>query len=317
MRVLLATELDLTERERIRNGFPGVEFVEEYDQEKTRDSIAGCEVMLAGRITPELLDAASSLKWIMVRSAGVNHLPMEDIARRGILLTNGSGAHGVPIAENTLAMMLAFATGLYRLIRAQESRQWIAGEVAPKKFELEGQTLLIAGLGDLGITLAGKAKGLGMRIVGVRKSTLDRPEEVDELIPRGRIHEALGQADHVALCLPLTRETTGFLDEHELSAMKPTAYVYNAGRGESIRREALIRALTESWIAGAGLDTTDPEPLPQDDPLWSFPNVILSQHTSGSSPMNSRRIADLFMDNLRRYRAGEPLLNLVDPERRY
>jgi phosphoglycerate dehydrogenase-like enzyme len=185
-------------------------------------------------------------------------------------------------------------------------------DISSTKFELDGATLLIAGLGGIGAGLAQKAKGLGMHVLGVRKRDVPPPPGVDEILTQDRLHEGLGRADHVALCLPLTDETTGYLGEAELRAMKPSAYVYNVGRGKSIDREALLQALREGWIAGAGLDVTDPEPLPSDDPLWSFPNVLLSQHTSGSSHQLDRRVTDIFAANLRRFLNNEPLENLVD-----
>jgi phosphoglycerate dehydrogenase-like enzyme len=121
----------------------------------------------------------------------------------------------------------------------------------------------------------------------------------------------------VALCLPLTADTTAYLSERHFAAMKPNAYVYNTGRGKSIDQKALLAALRQGRIAGAGLDVTDPEPIPEDDPIWSFPNVILTQHTSGTSPQNSSRVTDIFLENLRRFKAGETLRNLYDAGRRY
>ncbi len=317
MRVLIATELDSVDRQRLTEAFPGVELVDADGKVEAAESVPNCEVMLGSSVTPELLERADSLRWIQTRSAGVNSLPFEELAERGITVTNSSGAHGVPIAENFLALMLAFATGLHVLIPAQTRREWVDDSAREQKFELEGQTVLILGLGDLGATLASKAKGLGMHVLGIRRRNLDPPEGVDELIPPNLLLEALPRADHVALCLPLTAETTGYITEPHLRAMKPTAYLYNAGRGKSIDRDALIRALQKGWIAGAGLDVTDPEPLPPDDPLWKFPNVLLTQHTSGSSPQNSRRVTDLFIANLHRYLNGEVLRNRVDLEAMY
>lgn len=317
MRVILATELQPQETARIRAAFPEVDFEEAYGEDAVLAAAATAEAIFCGRISTEVIAAAAHLKWVHVRSAGVNSHPIRELADRGVLLTNSSGAHGIPIAENILAMMFAFAIRLPTLIDQQRARDWNREVVDREKFELEGQTLLVAGLGDIGGTLAKKAHALGMRVLGVRKRDLPRPEGVDEMIPPGRLLDALNRADHVALCLPLTDETTAFLDEPHLRAMKRTAYVYNAGRGKSIRREALLKALQEGWIAGAGLDVTDPEPLPHDDPLWTFPNVILSQHTSGTSPHNNTRLADIFIENLRKYLEGEPLMNQVDIARGY
>jgi phosphoglycerate dehydrogenase-like enzyme len=140
---------------------------------------------------------------------------------------------------------------------------------------------------------------------------------VDVLYPVEKLHTPLAAADHVALCLPLTPETTAIIGEAELRAMQPHAFIYNVGRGASIEPAALNRALREGWIAGAGLDVTDPEPLPPDSPLWDADNVILSLHTSGTSPRNVDRITDLFAENLRRYLDGAPLCNEIDPVQSY
>jgi phosphoglycerate dehydrogenase-like enzyme len=317
LRVLIGVSLEPEEEARLRAEFPAVEFVSAPGRERMAEAIGPCEVVYGGHITAEMVAAAPGLRWVQAFSAGVNHLPLEEMAARGITLTNASGAHGVPIAENILAMMLAFAIRLPDLVEARQRREWISGRIHQEKTELDGQTLLVIGLGGIGGALAQKAKGLGMRVLGFRRRALPPPPGVDAMVSSEELPDALAQADHVALCLPLTDETTAFLDEPELSRMKPTAYVYNVGRGRSLAREALLRALREGRIAGAGLDVTDPEPLPPDDPLWSLPNVILTQHTSGWSPHLDRRVTDIFAGNLRHYLAGEPLSNVVDPTLRY
>jgi phosphoglycerate dehydrogenase-like enzyme len=233
-----------------------------------------------------------------------------------VLITNSSGAHGDPISELILAHMLAFATGLDRLIRAQRDHRHISKEIVQTKFELAGQTLCVVGLGDIGGTLARKADALGMVVTGVRRSS-HPVQGVSHLYPTSQLHTALAQADHVALCLPLTNHTRHFIGAAELRAMRPTAYIYNVGRGASIDEAALVHALQTGMIAGAGLDVTDPEPVPADSPLWDMPNVILSQHTSGSSPHNANRVTELFAANLTRFLAGEPLQQRIDPARGY
>jgi phosphoglycerate dehydrogenase-like enzyme len=317
VRVVVGVELEPEQLARIRGLFPVAEIVYAPANEELRAAMPDAEVLFGGRGHADLLPLAPRLRWIQTYSAGVNGMPMEALAARSILLTNASGAHGAQIAENILALMLAFAIRLPLLVRAQTSHDWIARDFDGKKFVLEGQTLLIAGLGGIGAALARKAAGLGLHVIGVRHRDLAPPEGVSELVPAARLRDALARADHVALCLPLTPETTGFLGEAEFRAMKQTAHVYNVGRGQSIDRESLFRALREGWIAGAGLDVTDPEPLPPDDPLWDFPNVILTQHTSGGTPDLDRRVTDIFLDNLRRYLDGEPLRNLIDYGRGY
>jgi phosphoglycerate dehydrogenase-like enzyme len=156
-----------------------------------------------------------------------------------------------------------------------------------------------------------------MRVLGVRRSGAPHPA-CEMVVTPDRLHELLPVADHVAVCLPLTGETRAIISESELRLMKGSAHVYNVGRGPAIEGQALRRALAEGWIAGAGLDCVEPSDVPaDDDPLWNMENVILSHHTSGSSPYNSRRITDIFVENLRKYRAGAPLSNVVTRERGY
>ena len=216
MRILISTELDAEDRARIAGSFPDLEFVEGIGKHAALDSIAGCDVMFGSIVSADLLARADRLKWIHTRSAGVNSLPFEELSARGIIVTNSSGAHGIPIAENTLAMMLAFATGLHIFVAAQLRKEWNPPLIENRKFELEGQTLLVIGLGDLGETLALKANGLGMEVLGIRRRNLPS-ESVNELIPPDHLMEALPRADHIALCLPLTQETTGFFTESHFS----------------------------------------------------------------------------------------------------
>jgi phosphoglycerate dehydrogenase-like enzyme len=299
----------------LRATFPQVEFHFCLDEADFIAAAAQAQILFSKRF-PRAALAAPHLRWVQAGTAGVERLLEAGLIERGVALTNAHGAHGVPMAELILSMMLAFATGLHRLIRAQPSRRHIRVDVIRTKFELEGQTLCVIGLGDIGGTLAHKARALGMRVVGVRRDPRPHPA-VDQVYPVAEIVQAVSQADHVALCLPLTAATTGLVGERELRAMRPSAYIYNVGRGASLEPNALISALQAGWIAGAGLDVTAPEPLPPDSALWAMPNVILSQHTSGSSPYNADRITRIFADNLARFLAGEPLQHVIDPTRGY
>ncbi len=296
---------------RLAQAHPDVEFRYCLEVETFLAHAAEAEIIFSKRFPPNTLAVAQKLRWVQAGTAGINHLLAAGIGAHEITLTNARGAHGTPIAEQTLALMFAFANRLATLVKAQSERRPVAAQVIGEKFELAGQTLCVIGLGDIGGTLAQKAKLLGMRVIGVRRTAALFPV-VDAQYTPDQLLDALPKADHVALCLPLTTATTALVAEQELRAMKPTAYIYNVGRGASIEPNALIRALQEGWIAGAGLDVTDPEPLPVDSPLWSMENVILCQHTSGSSPYNADRITQIFLDNLGRYQRGEALLNVVD-----
>lgn len=296
---------------RLTAAHPDLEFRYCIDPEDYLANVPDAEIIFSKQFPAGTLERGQKLRWIQAGTAGVNHLLAAGIGARDILLTNARGAHGTPIAEQTLALMFAFANRLPTLLAAQTTHSHVAKQVIAEKFELAGQTLLVIGLGDIGGTLAEKAALLGMRVLGVRRTSEPYPG-LDAQYTPDQLHTALPQADHVALCLPLTDATTAIVGEAELRAMKASAYIYNVGRGASIEASALLRALQEGWIAGAGLDCTDPEPLTTDSPLWDLPNVILAQHTSGSSPYNAQRITDIFLANLQRYRRGDPLQNLVD-----
>lgn len=308
-----ASIVEEADRERLVGGFPALTFTFVASDSTWRAQAADAEVIFAKGVPGEALEGAASLRWLQAGTAGVERWLTSGILERGVILTNASGAHGVPIAEQVLAMALCFATRLHVLIRAQSGTQEVRNRVYAQKFELEGQTLLVLGLGDIGGTLARKAQALGMHVLGVRRSGRASADCTDVFTP-DHLPELLPRADHVALCLPLTGATRGIIGERELRLMKPSAYIYNVGRGVAIDGMALRQALREGWLAGAGLDCLAPSDTPAaDDPLRQMENVILGLHTSGNSPENSRRITDIFIANLARYLAGQPLANRIDP----
>jgi phosphoglycerate dehydrogenase-like enzyme len=316
LRVLVgAATIEERERRWLAETFPEAAFT--FADDGPRGTGSDYEVIFSKGVDAAVIEAARGLRWFQAGTAGVERVLKALEGRPEVVVTNARGAHGIPMAENILTMALCFATRMQRLIRTQPQRARIGREVIAEKWELHGQTMLVLGLGDIGGTLAEKAKALGMRVLGVRRS--GEPHGACEVVyTPDRLHEALPLADHVAVCLPLTGETRAIIGEAQLRLMKRSAHVYNVGRGASIEGKALRRALAEGWIAGAGLDCVDPSDVPADDDvLWGMENVILSHHTSGSSPFNSRRITEIFAGNLRRFLAREELVNVVTRERGY
>ncbi len=314
--VLIGENIGPANLARLQAEFPAVDFRFCMEDAEWMEAAPSANVILSKRWPAEAMKQTGQLRWVQAGTAGVDHLLRSDLPGRGVIITNSTGAHGDPISELILSHMLAFATGLNTAIRAQGDRRYIQQEVMATKFELAGQTLCVAGLGDIGGTLARKADGMGMRVIGVRR-TPQPATGVAQVYTADQLPIALAQADHVALCLPLTSDTRHFIGAAQLHAMRPTAYIYNVGRGASIDQKALEEALQQGIIAGAGLDVTEVEPVPLDSPLWAMSNVILSQHTSGMSPHNSDRVTELFAANLTRYLAGDPLQQLIDPARGY
>ncbi len=304
-------------RARLRDRFPEITFVRAPFEEMDAH-LADADAVVAWHLTPEQVAAAPRMKWLQSFAAGVDRMPFAELAGRSIVITNASGVHAANISEHILALMLAFARGLPWLIRTPPQGDWFEMPVRDRIFELGGQRLLLVGMGDIGLALAERARGLGMEIAGVRRRMeLPIPPSVPEVHSVDDLADVLPTADHVAISLPLTPSTTGLFDAAMLGRMKPSAHIYNVGRGPIIDTPALIAALRAGSIAGAGLDVTDPEPLPADSPLWTMENVIVTAHTSGSTPRYWDRVLGILETNIARFQTGEPLLNEVDTEAGY
>lgn len=263
------------------------------------------------------------LRWLQCSGAGVDSLLPTGIldVESGITVTTAVGINTTPIGEYVLGSMLMFNRTWSEMVRLQDRRVW------PRSInwyklggrELAGQTLGIVGLGSIGRRVAQLGRAFGMRVLATRRTvqTDAQDPDVDQLYPTTQLHEMLGASDYVVVSVPLTQETDHLIGEAELRAMRPHAYLVNVARGRVIDEQVLIRALTDGWIAGAGLDVTEEEPLPATSPLYTMPNVILTPHISGVSVNYDTRLTDLFADNLRRFRANAPLRNRYEAERGY
>jgi phosphoglycerate dehydrogenase-like enzyme len=241
---------------------------------------------------------------------------------RNIVLTNQRGVNSIALAEHALSLMLALVQGVDIHIRRQDQHIWgrtFTDEVKDKNidWELDGRTLLIAGLGTVGTEIARRANALGMRVIATRNSSRSGPDFVDYVGLAHELNELAPQADVVLGQLPLTAETFGVFDAEFFDAMKPTAYFINMGRGRHANTDDLVAALRDGKIAGAALEALEPEPLPEDHPLWDMPRVIITPHVSDYSDKHEDTVWYLYRENLRRYIAGDKLLNVVDMEKGY
>ena len=250
---------------------------------------------------------APSLRWFHTLSAGVDHPAFRSLVDRGVRLTTSSGAAGVPIAQAVFMQLLALTRRLPDMIRNQSDRNW-------ERFhgtDLVGRTVVIAGMGPIGIEVARLASAFGMRAIGLRRNVVGT--EPCETWTLDRWTDALAIADFVVLALPLTPQTKNLLGADAIGRLRPGATIVNVGRGELIDEPALIRALQSGRVAAAGLDVTMVEPLPTDSPLWTMKNVIITPHNSAAVPSTSAAVVEIFFDNLGRYLRSEPLRNEVDP----
>lgn len=316
LKVLVGEDVGPRNLDRLRSRFPEVAFIVAPTVEGVIAHAAEVPIIFTKSLPRPAIERAERLVWVQAGIAGVDGVLANGMRDHPALLTNARGAHGVPMAEHILAMMFALANRVPLLVQAQPQRRRVGPQARREKWEIDGQTIVVVGLGDVGGTLARKCKALGMRVLGVRRSGEPFPE-IDGVFRTSELASIVPEADHVALCLPGTNETYRLFDSPEITQCRPTACVYNVGRGSALNQDALIAALQAGRLAGAGLDVTSPEPLPDASPLWDMPNVILGQHSSGHSPFNHDRITDIFADNLTRWLTAEPLVNVVDKERGY
>lgn len=257
------------------------------------------------------------LRWVQATADGAGQTVaasgLSDAELDGVTVTKATGVHDGPLAEFCLFGLLAFAKQLPRLLTDRREHRWQKRPVG----ELRGRTLLLLGLGPIGLEVARLARAFGMRTVGVSRSGSSESDVLDAVHPTGELDGLLAHADALVSCLPLTDETRGLLDADALGRLPEHAVVVNVGRGPVIDEEALVAALREGRLAGAALDVTAQEPPPDDSPLWSLENVLLSPHTAALTPAEDERIVALFAENLDRWLAGEPLAGRVDPQRAY
>jgi phosphoglycerate dehydrogenase-like enzyme len=292
-----------------------VELVPAQSVEQARLAIDGAQA-LVGYCEPAVIQAGVALHWVQLTKAGVeNCLAIPEVKKRGLLLSNLQRIHGPPIAEHVFAMLLAFTRGLYLYV---PENSW-SGDLVPRSSfqELRGKTLLIAGLGGIGTQAARLGNALGMRVIATRRSNREGPAFVSYVGAPQELLALARQADFVVNAMPLTPETEGLFDHRFFAAMKGSAYFINVGRGKTVVTEELVKALREGLLAGAGLDVTDPEPLPWLHPLWRMDNVIITPHVAAASDLRSERMWTVLRENLRRYVKGEPLLSVVNTELGY
>lgn len=260
-----------------------------------------------------ILEQASELRWVQSFSAGVEHWPLDEIRRREIVLTNGAGVFAIPIAEWVMTALLMIVKRVHAIHDAQREHRW-SNEL--RLDELSGKTLLILGTGGIGREIARRAAAFDMGIWGSNRSGAS-VDHIERIVTGTAWRELLPEADFVVSTLPLTAETRESFGAAEIRQMKPSAWLLNVGRGATINEPALLQALRDGIIGGAALDAWTTEPLPTDDPAWTTPNLIIWPHHSGSSPENTRRGLELFVENVRRFVNGQELLNQVDLEAGY
>jgi phosphoglycerate dehydrogenase-like enzyme len=278
-------------------------------------------------------DQMPNLRWVQLHSAGANQVLDRPLFQTDVVFTTVSGIHAIPIGEYVLATMLAWYRRLPQMHTFQDRHEWPDQRTRLVDFtgdELSGKTLGIAGYGSIGRHVARLASGFGMRVLALQRGSDHRDHgfvlpgtgDPEGTLPEryytpDTLHEMLAASDVLVIALPLTPATRGLFDAGAFAAMRRGAFLVNIARGEICDEPALVAALRDGKLASAALDVFAREPLPADDPLWTLPNVILTPHVSGLTPHYNERATQLFVANLRRYLAGEPLYNVVDKQAGY
>jgi len=296
---------------------PGVEVLPAAEGKELAEQLSRTQAVI-GLCNAETLAAAPSLHWIQTWGVGVEScISVSGLVERGIVVTNAQRTSAIPIAEHAMAMMMSLARGLPQFSRLQSEADWNHDTNGIEMRELTGRTLLVVGLGGIGTEVARRAHGIGMRVIATRNSSREGPDFVTKVGLSDELLALAAEADVVVNATPLTPATTGIFNRAFFAAMKPGGYFINVARGRSVVTEDLVASLRSKQLAGAGLDVTDPEPLPKDSLLWQMDNVIITPHVASGSGAQGDRYDLLVTENLRRYVAGEPLLNVVDIERGY
>jgi phosphoglycerate dehydrogenase-like enzyme len=316
--------------ERIGVAAPGSQVVTVSLEGLADTDLSKVEAMLRGPMPAStfdrLLARCPNLRWVHSATAGVERVLTAQARERGLVITNARGVFSEPIAEYVVMMILAIARRLPQLLELQRERTWQPLDAS----EIRELTVGIVGLGSIGLEVARLARDLGASVVATRRSggsgtavrdgvsdtATDVPVGI-EILGAAGLPELLARSDFVVLALPLTSETEDLFDATRLGQMKAGAWLINVARGRLIDERALVRALREGTLGGAVLDTFRDEPLGPDSPLWNVPNLIVTPHTSWSSGRVLDRSVELFCDNLRRFAAGQTLLNVVDWNRGY
>ena len=273
-----------------------------------RELVARAPVVTGMEIDEDVLGHAEALELFACAYAGTGHLPMDALEDRGVAVTNASGVHGPNIGEHVLANLLVFARRLHEGWRRQGTREWRHF----RAHELQGSTVTVVGLGAIGQSVVERLQGFGVETIGVRY-TPEKGGPTDEVVGFNEddLHYALARTDYLVLACPLTETTRGLIGSEEFETLPPDSVLVNVARGPVVDTDALVGALRRNHVRGAALDVTDPEPLPEDHPLWNFENCLITPHCSGHTPEYYSRLADIVAENVRRLEDGKELKNRV------
>ncbi|HEY2168064.1 MAG TPA: D-2-hydroxyacid dehydrogenase [Candidatus Angelobacter sp.] len=306
--------------EKLRRGFPQVEVSNSAKKRDDEQALRDADIMIGWSLPPEQLRAAKSLRWIYSITAAVDQFLYSELISNEIAISNAGSVHGPVVAEHAIGMLLALAKRLPSAVRYQERRKWAMEAIwneQPRPREVRGANVVVVGLGSIGAEVASMAAGLKMHVIGVREHPERGAAGSHEVVGYDSLDGAIARADYVVLAAPLTERTRHLIDARRLQLFKPTAFLINVSRGALVDEAALVKALRDRKIAGAGLDVFEEEPLSRWSPLWKMPQVLITPHTAFLTENVWQRHYEVFVTNLKLYLAGKPLEGVVDTKRGY
>ncbi len=314
MKILINSDITLEQQQQIEAVSDAIQIVKPQSSTETAREIVDTDIVFGG-FNRSLFENAKQLKWVQVWAAGVDGILFPKFVDSDVILTSAKGFVGTHLADQAWALILGLLRGVGRSVRERTWDNKMSIRLAT--WELGERTLGIVGLGGTGIEVARRAQGFEMHVIAVDPEAVEAPTFVHEIWKMERFDDLLAESDIVCICAPLTPETECMFNDAVFQKMQSHALLINVTRGKIVDGEALIRALNDERIGGAGLDVTPVEPLPADSPLWDMPNVIITPHVAGGSPIRMDRTVALFCDNLERFLVGKPLLSVIDKRKGY
>lgn len=306
--------------EALRQRFPDIQFTNARTRDEAAAALRDADFAFTPFLLPEWVAGAPKLRWVHSSAAAVEGLlPLAALHQRDVAVSNSRGVQAIAMAENVIGGLLVLARKFNRTLEAQAQHRWIQNELIHDwPWLLHGKRMTIVGLGTIGIEVAKRAHALGMHVTGIRRNVQrERPDFVQRVLSPGRLHEALAGCDVLVLSAPGVEATKRIIGGREIAMLAPGAVIVNVARGQVVDEQAMIDALRDGRLAGAVLDVFEREPLDPASPLWDFPNVVITPHSSGFRASHWNDVIELFADNLERFRRGEPLQNAVDPSAGY
>ncbi len=309
-KVLVVVPVNEQQRSTLEAAAPQAEFTYESYSSATQQQVQQAEVII-GNVTPALLKDAPNLRWMQLNSAGADPYYRSDVLPLEVQLTNATGAYGLSVSEYMVAALMSLNRKLHLYRDNQRQNLW--QEMGAVR-SIEGATILVVGLGDIGGDFARKVKAMGATTIGIRRTQSEKPAYLDELYSADALDDLLPRADVVAISVPGTQDTHHMFDDRRFGLMKQDSVIINVGRGNVVDTDALCRALDQGKLWGACIDVTEPEPLPADHRLWSYGNVILTPHVAGKFHLAATldRIVAIATENLGHYYAGAPMRSMVN-----